>query len=96
MLFAVGGSQKWHAGPSLPVEISYASMVEHPAVGIVLVGGQSGHTLLNTIYYLPNVNANWKEMTQKLVTPRRYHNAFLVPTLITSCSLGIQYLNKLM
>jgi len=93
--FEVGGTQKWHAGPVLPIEISYASMVEHPAGGVVLIGGQSRHTILNTIYYLPNAYSEWLEMTQKLVTPRRYHTSILVPKSISSCSLGRFYLYHL-
>ncbi len=86
--FAVGGAKEWNAGPDLPIAISYSSMVEHPSFGVVLVGGQSGSTLLRTIFHLSNSNSEWKEMTQKLMTPRRFHTSILVPESITSCNLG--------
>ena len=79
---------KWYKGPSLPRTISYASMVIHPSGGVILVGGQSGHTLLDTLYYLPRVDTEWVAMAQQLRTPRRFHIALMVPKSIANCSTG--------
>ncbi len=82
-------NQKWYTGPTLQKPISYAAMVKHPDGGIVLIGGQSGNVLLNTIYYLQNAYSEWKETTQKLLTFRRFHTALLVPRSMSTCQEGI-------
>jgi len=82
---------KWSKGPSLPRVISYASMVIHPNGGVILVGGQSGHTLLDSLYHLPSINNGWITMTQQLKTPRRFHVAVMVPNTITYCSTGVNF-----
>ena len=43
---------KWKRGPQLPMAISYASMVADPDGGVILVGGQSGGNILDTLYRL--------------------------------------------
>ncbi len=79
---------EWYEGPRLPRKISYASMVIHPSGGVVIVGGQSGQTLLQNLYYLAQVNTEWVVMTQQLKTPRRFHIAVMVQNSITFCSTG--------
>jgi hypothetical protein len=44
-----GINGEWHNGPSLPRKISSASMVEHPAGGVIVVGGQSGVNFTNIL-----------------------------------------------
>ena len=83
---------QWYAGPTLPRKICCASMVEHPDGGVVLIGGQSHQTILNTLYYLPSVDTEWVIMKQKLKTPRRFHSALMVPDSITHCSPGIEFI----
>ena len=48
-------THNWFKGPPLPVAISYAAMVQHPSGGVVLIGGQSGLEILDTLYHLPNM-----------------------------------------
>ena len=79
----------WNEGPILPQAIFSASMVEHPDGGVVLIGGQSGPTILNTLYYLPRLDADWVMMSQQLKTPRRFHSSLMIPNSITNCHKGI-------
>jgi len=43
---------RWKQGPRLPLAISYAAMVADPSGGAILVGGQSGGRVLDTLYRL--------------------------------------------
>ncbi len=79
---------KWYEGPRLPRKISYASMVMHPSGGVILVGGQSGQTLMDTLYHLPKVDSKWLVMKQQLKAPRRFHIALMVQNSVTNCSTG--------
>jgi hypothetical protein len=80
---------EWNTGPKLPIAISYALMVEHPVEGVVLVGGQSGFKILDTLYYLSSVNSKWTELAQRLRSPRRFHTSLMVPNFIANCTTGI-------
>ena len=54
--------------------------------GVLLVGGQSGNTLLGSIYRLKSTSEKWELLKQKLETPRRYHIALNLPSsVVTSC-----------
>jgi hypothetical protein len=58
--------------------------------GVILIGGQSGNTILDTLYELKGFSSNWKKMPVHLETPRRFHIAFTVSSdVISECSAGI-------
>ena len=83
-------ANEWRNGPDLPFGICLASLVEYPAGGVILVGGESPvDANLQTLLRLSHVgdDAQWVEMPQKLSIGRRYHTSFLVPDDIASCSL---------
>ena len=84
------GANEWRNGPDLPFGILLASLVEDPAGGVILVGGQSrDDSYLQTLFRLSDAgdDAEWVEMPQKLKIGRREHTSFLVPDDIASCSL---------
>ena len=83
------GASEWRNGPDLPFGIRYASLVEDPAGGIILVGGFDDNYHLNTLFKLSDAGdeAQWIEMPQKLKLRRSGHISFLVPDGITSCSV---------
>ena len=85
-------AQRWNKGSDLPKPICSASMVTHPDGGVVLVGGQSGHIILDTLYYLGSVDAVWKRMSQHLLSPRRFHATLMVSSSLTNCSTGYKIL----
>ena len=81
------GSSTWRAGPDLPTTICCGVLVEHPAGGVVLIGGKSGATtFLDTLYYLPHAgpDAEWELLDQKLSLARGQHTAFFVPDEVAS------------
>jgi hypothetical protein len=82
------GSNEWQTGPELPFGIGWSQMVEDPNGGVVLIGGESKATNLDTLYQLPHggQDAVWTKMEQKLKTERFYHTAFLIPYNIVDCS----------
>ncbi len=85
------GANEWRNGPDLPFGIRYASLVEDPSGGVILVGGQSEENrYLNTLFKLSDAgdDAQWIEMPQKLKVGRSSHTSFFVPDGITSCSLS--------
>jgi hypothetical protein len=43
-----------------------------------LVGGQSGNTILKSLYELSGISGSWKEMIARLNEPRRYLVALTV------------------
>jgi hypothetical protein len=69
--------------------------VENPTGGVVLVGGQSGTVILDTLYRLSSLGpesgtgsgsgSKWEKMEQRLKMPRRFHTALMVPTSMTDC-----------
>ena len=77
-------SSEWRAGPSLPIGINGASMVEDHSGGVLLIGGANG-TFLGTIYRLAHANSGWILLPQKLKVARIFATAFLVPDEITNC-----------
>lgn len=84
------GANEWRSGPDLPFGIRYASLVEDPSGGVILVGGSSDDNRpLKTLFKLSDAgdDAQWIEMPQKLKAGRASHTSFLVPDGITSCSL---------
>jgi hypothetical protein len=57
--------------------------------GVVLIGGQSGNSILDTIYELTSISGTWIEIDSKLKIPRRYFAAWTISSLLLSdCSLG--------
>ncbi len=69
--------------------------MENPTGGVVLVGGQSGTVILDTLYRLSSLGpesgtgsgsgSKWEKMEQRLKMPRRFHTALMVPTSMTDC-----------
>jgi hypothetical protein len=82
------GYNEWQTGPELPFGIIGSQMVEDRNGGILLIGGDSSSSILNTLYHLPHggQDAVWTEMEQKMLIGRHYHTAFLVPDNVVDCS----------
>jgi hypothetical protein len=82
------GAGAWRNGPSLPVTLTAASMVEDNNGGLFLIGGYSFQYLqsLDTIYRFPHSAAQWELIPQRLKSARTFLVAFLIPDNITYCS----------
>ncbi len=82
------GSNEWRTGPELPFAIWRSQMIEDQNGGVVLIGGGSSTTSLDTLYQLEHGgwDAAWTKMKQKLKNGRGQHTAFLVPGNIVDCS----------
>ncbi len=82
------GSNEWQTGPELPFGIFNSQMVEDQNGGVVLIGGDSSSSYLDTLYQLPHGSTDsvWTKMKQKMKTARYAHLAFLVPEHIVDCS----------
>jgi hypothetical protein len=78
--------------------IVFASHSNHFSLGgVLLVGGQSGNTILGSLYWLKSANEKWELLKQKLETPRRYHIALTLPSsVVTSCSSTGTFLAKML
>jgi hypothetical protein len=60
-----------------------------PIGGVVLIGGQSGNTILDTLYELTSISGTWTEIDSKLKIPRRNFAAWpILSRLLSDCSLG--------
>ena len=62
----------WRMGPSLPLPVFAATMLEHPDGGVVLVGA------MKTIFHLPSATGTWTALPQTLKNPVAYSVAFLL------------------
>ena len=79
----------WRYGPPLPVALHLAKLVEDPAGGVIITGGESKVTAA-PFYRLSHAgpDAVWVEMPQKLQDSHRAgHVAILVPDEITNCTV---------
>jgi hypothetical protein len=57
--------------------------------GVVLIGGQSGNSILDKLYELTSISGTWTENDSKLQIPRRNFAAWTISSLLLSdCSLG--------
>jgi hypothetical protein len=57
--------------------------------GVVLIGGQSGNTILDTLYELTSISGTWREIDSKLKIPRPNFAAWTMSShLLSDCSLG--------
>jgi hypothetical protein len=57
--------------------------------GVVLIGGQSGNTILDALYELTSISGTWTEIDSKLKIPRRNFAAWpTLSRLLSDCSLG--------
>ena len=73
-------------GPDLPFGIPDADLIEDPAGGVILVGGNSPLGLRSTLFRLAHADATeWHEMPQKLAVARQFHKAFLIPDGLSRC-----------
>ena len=71
--------QEWIFGPSLPLGINLAAMVEELEWNAVLLVGGADETVSNAIYRLNLKQNTWEKLPQKLQTPRYGHVAVLLP-----------------
>lgn len=81
-------SGNWRFGPPLPVPLYDGNLVEDPAGGVILIGGQNSEIgIHDTLYRLSHAGpeASWSKMPQKLQYGRIYQVSFLVPDQITNC-----------
>ena len=61
----------WNAGPTLPIALTDATMIETSQSGLSIVGGYSYELgYLDTIYDLDLVTMEWRERSQKLANGR--------------------------
>jgi hypothetical protein len=81
------GSNEWRAGPSLPLEIQGAEMVEYQNGEVILVSGGS-YPKNQLIFQLRGADANWTKMEQMLKRNpyTGFAFAFLVPDSIAQCA----------
>jgi hypothetical protein len=57
--------------------------------GVVLIGGQSGNTILDTLYELTSISGTWTEIDSRLKIPRRSFAAWTISSqLLSDCALG--------
>ena len=80
----------WREGPALPVRLCNSNLVEDPAGGVIIVGGENSEIgTHDTLYRLSHAGpeASWFKMPQKLQYGRNYHVSFLVPDAMTNCTL---------
>jgi hypothetical protein len=63
-------------------------MVDDPRGGVIYVGGGTFTGSPNVLYRLRHADqgANWEALASKIVTPRVWHSAFLVPDDLADCS----------
>ncbi len=83
LLFLEDINSGWVAGPSLPKEVSSATMVEFQD-SVILVGG-SGNVGGQNLYQLDSPTGTWTEMKQALKVERSLHVSFLVPDELVNC-----------
>ena len=79
----------WRYGPALPVPRYYGALVEDPAGGVILIGGEtSRYVWHDTLFRLSHAgpDAMWFQMPQKLKNARTYLTSFLIPDEITNCT----------
>jgi hypothetical protein len=61
--------------------------------GVILIGGQSGNKLLDTLYELKSISGSWKEVFSKLKIPRRNFASWTVPSdLLLDCTSGVCFM----
>ena len=54
-----------------------------------MIGGQSGNSILDTLYKLTSISGKWIEIDSKLKIPRRNFAAWTISShLLSDCSLG--------
>ena len=57
--------------------------------GVVLIGGQSGNSILDKLYELTSISGTWTENDSKLQIPRRNFASWTITTnLLSDCSIG--------
>ena len=69
----------WALGPALPDYITDTAVVSDGNGGVVMVGGQRGSALLDTLLYLRHAQSQWEIMSIKLKTPKAYVTALYLP-----------------
>jgi hypothetical protein len=63
-----------------------------PIGGVVLIGGQSGNKILDTIYKLTSLSGTWTEIDSRLKIPRRHFAAWAISShLLSDCALGDKF-----
>jgi hypothetical protein len=78
----------WTSGPDLPKPIWDGVMLEHPAGGVVILGGNSvvGASAGQTSIYYLIMGSGWVKLPQELKYPRSRQAAFYVPDSLTACA----------
>ena len=81
----------WTAGPELPVPLYKHSMVTFDDK-VYVIGGEAGDLGYQSLIYRMDCDSNsdlttcaWKELKQKIQTPRCQFTAMLIPDELTSC-----------
>ena len=78
---------EWRFGPTLPVKTCFASLVEMPNGGVLLVGGQAeDKNYQDKIWQLNHAEDVWQEFPRLLAQGRHDFNAFLIPDELTECT----------
>jgi hypothetical protein len=77
----------WKFGPETPIPITASQMVDHPAGGCVLVGGNnpSPSTVLSKLLWLQDLSQQWQNLNQTLQTARFGHVALSMDCSYFNC-----------
>ena len=75
----------WAMGPELPNNITGATIVSNGIGGIVLVGGQDGDVVLDTLLYLGHAQSQWHVLSIKLKTQKTSATAISLPDGVVNC-----------
>ncbi len=74
------------------LKLVWTNLIEYLIGGVILIGGQSGNKILDSLYELTSVCGSWKEMASKLKMPRRNLASWTIPThLVSECSRGVNF-----
>ncbi len=57
--------------------------------GVILIGGQTGHKILNTLFKLTCISGTWTKIEYKLKIPRHNFASWTMPSnLLSDCTTG--------
>ena len=66
--------------------------IQYKIGGVILIGGQSGNIILDTLYKLTSISGTWTLMNTKLKVPRRNFASWAVSrNMFTDCLPGVRF-----
>ena len=64
--------------------------IQYKIGGVILIGGQSGNIILDTLYKLTSISGTWTLMNSKLKVPRRNFASWAISrNMLTDCLPGV-------